>query len=78
MQELLFQHLLLLSNMRWKKKKKTDLADEGKGLPPHPLGAVAKPDSELIDEVQAQIICSACIEFLQDLYNLEHAREQTL
>lgn len=48
----------------------TDLADEGKGLPSHPLGTVAEPDGELVDEVQAQIIGPTCIQLLEDLYNL--------
>lgn len=42
----------------------THLADEGKGLPPHPLRTVAEPDSELIDEVQAQIVCPTCVQLL--------------
>lgn len=54
----------------------TDLADEGKGLPPHPLGTVAEPDGELVDEVQAQIISTTCIQLLEDLYNLQ-AQEVT-
>lgn len=49
----------------------TDLADEGKGLPPHPLGTVAEPDGELVDEVQAQVISTTCIQLLEDLYNLK-------
>lgn len=48
----------------------TDLADEGKCLPPHPLGTVAEPDGELVDEVQAQIISTTCIQLLEDLHNL--------
>lgn len=48
----------------------TDLADEGKGLPPHPFGTVAEPDGELVDKVQAQIIGPTCIQLLEDLYNL--------
>lgn len=48
----------------------TDLADEGKGLPTNPLRTVTEPDSEFIDEVQAQIISTTCIQLLEDLYNL--------
>lgn len=48
----------------------TDLADEGKSLPAHPLGTVAEPDSELIDEIQAQVISTTCIQLLEDLHNL--------
>lgn len=48
----------------------TDLADEGKSLSPHPLGTVAEPDSELIDEIQAQVISTTCIQLLEDLHNL--------
>lgn len=46
------------------------LADEGKGLPPDPLGTVAEPDGEFVDEVQAQIIGPTCIQLLEDLYHL--------
>lgn len=49
----------------------TDLTDEGKRLPSHPLGTVAEPDGELIDEVQAQIISTTCIQLLEDLHNLK-------
>ncbi len=55
----------------------TDLADEGEGLPPNPLGTVAEPDGELVDEVQAQVIGPTCIELLQDLYNLRAQQEMT-
>lgn len=48
----------------------TDLADKGKSLPPHPLGTVAEPDGELVDEVQTQIIGTTCIQLLEDFYNL--------
>lgn len=48
----------------------TDLADEGKGLAPHPLGTVAEPDCELIDEVQTQVISTTCVQLLEDLYDL--------
>lgn len=48
----------------------TDLTDEGKGLPSHPFRTVAEPDSELVDEVQAQIIGTTCIQLLKDLYHL--------
>lgn len=47
-----------------------DLADEGKGLAAHPLGTVAEPDCELIDEVQTQVISTTRVQLLQDLYNL--------
>lgn len=48
----------------------TDLADEGKGLAAHPLGTVAEPDCELIDEVQAQVISTTRVQLLEDLYDL--------
>lgn len=48
----------------------TDLTDEGKGLPSHPFRTVAEPDGELVDEVQAQIIGTTCIQLLEDLYHL--------
>lgn len=48
----------------------TDLADEGKGLAPHPLGTVAEPDCELIDEVQTQVISTTRVQLLEDLYDL--------
>ncbi|KAF3856618.1 hypothetical protein F7725_017341 [Dissostichus mawsoni] len=51
------------------------LADEGKGLPPDPLGTVAEPDGEFVDEVQAQIIGPTCIQLLEDLYNLRTQEE---
>ena len=39
-------------------------------MPPDPLGTVAEPDGEFVDEVQAQIIGPTCIQLLEDLYNL--------
>lgn len=48
----------------------TDLADEGEGLPPHPLGTVAEADGELVDEVQAQFVGSTRIQLLEDLHHL--------
>lgn len=48
----------------------TDLADEGKGLAPHPLGTVAEPDCELINEVQTQVISTTRVQLLEDLYDL--------
>lgn len=55
----------------------TDLADKGKSLPPHPLGTVAEPDGELVDEVQAQIVSATCIQLLEDLYNLRTQEGET-
>lgn len=48
----------------------THLADEGKGLAAHPLGTVAEPDCQLIDEVQAQVISTTRVQLLEDLYDL--------
>lgn len=48
----------------------TDLTDEGKGLAANPLGTVAEPDGELVDEVQTQVIGTACVQLLEDLYDL--------
>lgn len=48
----------------------TNLADECKSLPPHPLGTVAEPDGELINEVQAEFISTTCIQLLEDFHNL--------
>lgn len=48
----------------------THLADEGEGLPPHPLGTVAEPDGELVDEVQAQVVGAGRVELLKDLHHL--------
>lgn len=53
----------------------TDLADEGKSLPPNPLGTVTEPGSEFIDEVQTQIIGTTRIQLLEDLYNLRTQQE---
>lgn len=53
----------------------TDLADEGKGLTTHPLGTVAEPDGELVDEVQTQVIGTACVQLLEDLYDLVHTEK---
>lgn len=57
--------------------KSTDLADEGKGLAPDPLWTVAEPDGELVDEVQTQVISTACVQLLEDLYNLSRYGEAT-
>lgn len=48
----------------------THLADEGKGLAPHPLGTVAEPDGELVDEVQTQVISATRVQLLEDLHHL--------
>lgn len=55
----------------------TDLADEGKGLAAHPLGTVAEPDCELIDEVQAQVISTTRVQLLEDLYDLRTCEKKT-
>lgn len=55
----------------------TNLADESKGLPPHPLGTVAEPDGELVDEVQAQVIGPTGIQFLENLHHLRAHEEIT-
>lgn len=54
----------------WILKANTDLADEGKRLPPHPLGTVAEPHGQLIDELQAQVISPAGIQLLQNFHHL--------
>ena len=48
----------------------TDLADEGKGLPPHPLGTVAEPYNELVDEIQTKVMSSASVQLLEDFHHL--------
>lgn len=53
----------------------THLADEGEGLAPHPLGTVAEPDGELVDEVQAQVVGAGRVELLEDLHHLRSRRE---
>ena len=55
----------------------TNLADESKGLPPHPFGTVAEPDGELIDEVQAQVIGPTGVQLLENLHNLSAHEEIT-
>lgn len=55
----------------------THLADEGEGLAPHPLGTVAEPDGELVDEVQAQVVGAARVQLLEDLYHLRAHGEES-
>lgn len=45
-------------------REHSNLTNEGKGLSPNPLGAVAKPHHELIDEIQSQGTGTVCIELL--------------